>query len=246
MKLPAQRSVLRSGPPLVSGVAFVEDQVDYGEDGVEALGEFAFAGDGVGDFGVADFALGADQALGHGGGRDQEGSRDFVGFEAAQRAERERDLRLRSQRRVAASEDELEAIVGDFGVLVIGGIDGLGELVGVGRELFVEAGAAANQVDGFVAGGLDDPGSGEFGDSGGAPLVDGRGEGFLGGFLGELEIAHLADQRGHDAAPVGTVQLLYGGIGGQGHPPMVNNSGRGCRFGGGLFDTLMEAHTCNT
>ena len=52
----------------------------------------------------------ADEALRHGCFRDEERPRDRRGAEAADRAERERDLRLAAERGMAAREEEAQAI----------------------------------------------------------------------------------------------------------------------------------------
>ena len=95
-------------------IALVEDEIDHRQHGVEALGHVLRLGHGVGNAGVADLALGADQALRHRRRRHQKGARDLVGLEAAERAERQRDLRLERQRGMAAGEDQAKAIVGDL------------------------------------------------------------------------------------------------------------------------------------
>ena len=77
-------------------------------------------GHGVRNAGVADLALGAHQALGHRRRRHQKRARDLVGLQAAQRAQRQRDLRLERKRRMAAGEDQAQAIVGDLVGVVVG------------------------------------------------------------------------------------------------------------------------------
>ena len=59
--------------------AFVEDQVDDGEHGVEPLGQQVVGRDGERDAGVADLVLGACQALAHRLERDEEGACDLLG-----------------------------------------------------------------------------------------------------------------------------------------------------------------------
>ena len=48
-------------------------------------------------------------------------ARDLVGLEAAERAQRQRDLGLERQRRVAAGEDQPQPIVGDLAGVVESG-----------------------------------------------------------------------------------------------------------------------------
>ncbi len=93
------------------GVAFVEDEVDDLEDGGEARGELGPAGHFEGDARLGERALGADDALGDGRLRDEEGARDLGGGEAAEQAQRERDARLGREDRVAGGKHEAEEIV---------------------------------------------------------------------------------------------------------------------------------------
>ena len=50
------------------------------------------------------------------GFRHEERAGDFVGVEAAQRAQRQRDLRFERERGMTAGEDQPEPIVGDLAV----------------------------------------------------------------------------------------------------------------------------------
>ena len=53
-------------------------------------------------------------------GRDQEGERDLLGRQPAEGAQGQRHLRLQRQRRVAASEDQFQALVREIGRVVHG------------------------------------------------------------------------------------------------------------------------------
>ena len=75
-------------------VTFVEDEIDCGQHGIETSGHFVCDGNGIGNSGLADFALGANEALSHCRNRDEEGARDLVRLKAAKGAECEFDLRL--------------------------------------------------------------------------------------------------------------------------------------------------------
>ena len=86
---------------------------------------------------------------------------------------------------MAAGEDEAEAVVGDVEVVVVGVSADGAELRRDGVDVLFEPRFAADAVDGFVAGGLDDPGAGEIGHAGVAPLDEGGGKGFLGGLFGQ-------------------------------------------------------------
>ena len=143
---------------LVAGagrVALVEDQVDDGQHGPQAVGQVGLVGHAVRDPRVADLALGPDEPLRHGRLGDQEGPRDLGRGQAAQQAQRQRHLGGRGQRRVTAGEDEAEPVVAHRSLRLLGLVagmqqGGLGVPVGAGR-------LPAQPVDGPVAGGGDDP-----------------------------------------------------------------------------------------
>src|SRR5689334_4718175 len=113
---------------------------------------------------------------------------------------------------MAASENQPKAIVGNFGGVVIGFFALADETGGsVRSELLLIAALTADAVDGLVAGRLDDPGAGNIGDSGLAPLVHGGRESFLRALFGQVKVANEPNQRGYDAAPVGAVDGFNGG-----------------------------------
>ncbi len=153
--------------------------------------------------------LGADEPLGHRGRGHDEGASDLVGFQAAQRAQRERDLGVVRERGMAAGEDQPEAIVGDLARVVIRLFHG-GDRSGLGLrfQFLLELGAAADAVDGLVPRGLDDPGAGRVGDAGDPPLVERGCKGFLRSLFGQVEVAKKPDQRGDDPAPVGAIDRV--------------------------------------
>ena len=63
------------------------------------------------DVRVADLGLGADDSLRDGGWGREESPRDLFGREPADFAQRQRDLRIGWQRRMAAREDEAQPVV---------------------------------------------------------------------------------------------------------------------------------------
>ena len=92
-------------------VPFVEDEVDDRQHGVETVGELICGRDTVRDAGVADLAFCADDALLERCLWDQEGARDLGRRKAADGPKRERDLGLRRKSRMAAGEDEAQAVI---------------------------------------------------------------------------------------------------------------------------------------
>ena len=102
--------------PVVAGgrrVAFVEDQVDHLEHRGEPHGQLRPARHFVRHLLVGERALGADDALLDGGGR-QECPGDLVGGEAGEQLQRERHARLGRQHRVARGEDQAQQVVADI------------------------------------------------------------------------------------------------------------------------------------
>ena len=85
--------------------------------GLQALRQVLARGNFERDACVADLALGPRQALGHRRFRHYKRPCQLRRIEAAQRAQDQRHLRLRAQRRVAAGEDQTQQVVirGVFG-----------------------------------------------------------------------------------------------------------------------------------
>jgi hypothetical protein len=106
---------------------------------------------------------------------------------------------------VAAREDELEPLVRDRRFLHVV-LNRLGHIEQAG--LFRERAVAADAVDGAVARGGHEPGARVGGRPVEGPALGRDRERFLGGFLGEVEVAEEADQAGEDAAPLVAEDLL--------------------------------------
>ena len=143
--------------------------------------------------------LGPHEPLRHRRLGDQEGAGDLGSREAAERAQRERDLRLGGEGRMAAREEQFEPLVGK-GRLVHGVLRCLAHLeqAGLRRQRAI----AANAIDGPVARGRHEPGARVGGDSVPGPALRRDRERLLRGFLGEIEIAEEADQGSEDVAPL--------------------------------------------
>ena len=147
------------------------------------------------DAGVADLPFGAHEPLRERRLRDQERPRDLRRRQAAQHVQRQRDLSVHAQRRVAAGEDELEPFVWNRGLLVVRKRLGAGQQLHLGRE----GPLSPDAVDGAVARHGDEP-AGRVGRHAVArPAFDRDGERILKGVLGEVEIAEDADQGREDA-----------------------------------------------
>src|SRR5204863_4819202 len=113
----AKRVLAEGGShPVVTGgrrVALVEDEVDDLEHGRQAGGELGAAGDLEGDALLGEGPLGPDDALGDGRLWDEVRSRDLVGRQTAQQAERERHARLGREHRMTGDEHEAQEVVAD-------------------------------------------------------------------------------------------------------------------------------------
>ena len=145
------------------------------------------------------FFLARTMPLRHSRLRDDERPRDLLGAEAAQGAQRQRHLRLGRERRVAAGEDQLQALVGENRLfeLVLHGLRRLQQL-----RLGGEGPVAADPVDRAVAAGGDQPGGRVRWRAFAGPALRRGRERLLSGLLGEVEVAEEADQGSEDAAPL--------------------------------------------
>ena len=125
-------------------IALVEDQVDHGGDGGEALGALHRARRLERHVGVGDARLGARDALLHRGFRDQEGARDLLDRQARDDAQRQRDLLRRRQVRMAADEQQPQDVVAvvravePLGELLLGVVE-IGDRVVLGQRLLLLA-----------------------------------------------------------------------------------------------------------
>jgi hypothetical protein len=132
-------------------------------------------------------------------------ARDVLCAQPTERPQRQRDLGVEPERRVAAGEDELEPLVGDdrFVHLVLHRLRDSEQL-----RLRRQRAIAADAVDGAVARRCDEPGARVRGRAVARPALGGDRERLLGGFLGEIEVAEEADQAGEDAAPLVAEDLV--------------------------------------
>jgi hypothetical protein len=138
--------------------------------------------------GVADLALRADEPLREGRLGNEERAGDLGRLETADETQRQRDLGLRRERGVAAGEDQLEPLVGDGGLLVVGELLGACEQLRLARERLL----APDPVDRRVAGRRDDPGARIARRSLARPALGRADEGVLYRVLGEIEVTEDA------------------------------------------------------
>src|SRR3954465_13871664 len=111
--------------------------------------------------------------------------------------------------RVAAGEDQFEAVVGNFGAVVIRLFALADESRGhVVFQFCGESSPSANAVNSFVAGSLDNPGARKLWYSGDLPLFHRGRKGFLCALFGEVEISAESDQGGEDTSPLGTINCF--------------------------------------
>jgi hypothetical protein len=105
---------------------------------------------------------------------------------------------------MAAGEDELEALVGDRGLVhvVLSRFGHVEE-----AELRLEGAIAADAVDGPVAGRRHEPRARALWNAFARPTRGGDRKRLLGRFLGEVEVAEEADQDCDDAAPLVAKEL---------------------------------------
>ena len=189
----------------VTAVALVEDEVDDRQHGGEAVREQVLGWDAERNAGRLDLALGAHEPLRHRRLGDEERARDLVGRQTSERPQRQRDLRVERERRVAAREDQLEPLVGN-GRVVHRVLHGLGD---VEQPVFAASvrSRRIRSIARFRAV-VEQPCAGVRGRTGARPALGGDRERLLRGLLGEVEVAEEADQRGDDAAPLVAEDLL--------------------------------------
>lgn len=187
----------------------------------------------IGNARRADLRLRAHDALSQGGGGAEVGARDLFRREPAQLAQRERHLRVRRQGRMTAGEDQSQPVVLDLlvvprgGVAAIGGKP-LGELrrpravalaglvipavagslgqIGYRRA---EPGTPPDSVDALEAAGGNEPGPRIGRHAVARPLLQRRTKGIVQRFLGQIEVAEQADQRGENATRLGAVDGVH-------------------------------------
>src|SRR5579859_5738030 len=157
---------------------------------------------------VANLSLGPHEPLREGRLGDDERLRDLGRRQAADEAECQGNLRVGGERRVAAGEDQLEPLVRDYALLVLGKLLGAGEQLCLSREGLL----AADAVNRTVARCRDDPRAGVRRRPVQRPVLGGDDEGVLNRVLGEIEIAEDAAEN-RDAArtliPIRTRELVY-------------------------------------
>ena len=203
----------------------VVGQVEDGQDRPEALGQFRLTRDPIRDVGGLDLVLGPDESLGHRRFGDQEGPGHLGRGQATEQPQRQGDLRLGRERRVAAREDQAESVVlhgpGLLSCRLVRELDHL-------PEEFATARLAAEVIDGSISGGRRDPATGVRRQAVGGPLPQGEGERLLDRVLGEIDVAEDPDQGGH--RPTGLLaedpadQRVIDD--GQDQPPAVSTNGQ--------------------
>ncbi len=197
-------------------VALVERQVDDGEHPGQAFLEQFRWRHLVGDRRVGDLAPGPHESLLHRRLRHQEGAGDVGDLQAGDGPQGQRDLGRHGERRVAAREDQPQAVVaGRLDRGVCGCLDGIGD--GRLRQLRALVARPAQEVDRPVASGEREPRPGVGRHAVALPAQERRGEGVAGRVLGEGPVAGGADQAGDDPRPLRPVGP-GDGVGGRGHP----------------------------
>ena len=177
------------------GVSLVEDQVQDGEHARQAFGQELGGRDTVGDRRLPDLALGPNEALGHRRLRDEEGTGDLAGREAAEGLQRQRNSRVHPQGRVAAREDQPQPVVGDPAHVRLVSSERLERLHDAElRRLLTQRPLTPEPVDRAVARGRRDPRAGVVGDPALGPDPHGLCERLLHRVLGEVEISQDPDQ----------------------------------------------------
>ena len=111
---------------------------------------------------------------------------------------------------MAAGKDQAQTIVGNLAKVVeVWCVDDwLGTEVRISFEFFLKTCLTSQAIDGFVFCSLDNPGARRVGNSVSAPLIDGGGEGILGGVFGKFEIAKLTYESCNNPTPVRSIHCV--------------------------------------
>ena len=236
------RAKVRTQPgPTRRGIPLGEDEIDDVQDGVEPVVQDGLVGHAVRNARLADLAFRPHQTLRHRRFGHEEGARNRVRLQAAQRSQRQANLRFDGERWMATGEDQPEAIVRDLAGLQLARIDhAVPGRRSNGLQLGCVAGASSQAVDCLVACRLDDPRARMRGHPGLGPLGDRGRKRLLRDVFGQIEVAQHTDQCGNDPAPVGPVQRFDQRVRHRSHRRKIFG---GCRSASDPFDIPTEVET---
>lgn len=179
-------------------------------------GSSSGSGDTEGHAGVAQAGFGADEALAHGGGWDEEDGGDVIGGEAEDGLKDQRRAHAALDGGVGAGEHQREAAVGDDGAF----LGGRFYLVGDQFHMLLPGGsglATANGIGLAAARDRQQPGIGILGNAVDRPHTQRGGEGLAEGILGARHISGAGGKEGDEAAvafarhALGSTASLVGG-----------------------------------
>nr|QPG01998.1 hypothetical protein WM98B_00145 [Acinetobacter nosocomialis] len=186
-------------------VALVEHQIDHAQYAVEPGRQRGRLRHFIGHARIADLALGAHDALRERGRCDEEGTCDLLGGEAAYLAQRQRHLRLGRQHRMAAGEDQPQAVILDAVVVGLFARQ-VGPVIEVVNE--IEPCPPSQAVDRLEAAGRHQPGARIGRHTLSRPLLERDTKGIVQRLLREIEVAEQANQRREQPARLGPVDHL--------------------------------------
>ena len=176
-------------------VALVEDQVEDAQHLTQAGRQLRAVGHPVRDRRVTDLALGTNEALRDRGLGYEERARHRGGLEAADRPKRERDLGLPVQRRMAAREEEPQAVIGAHRPSGRDRCIHLGGLRGQLAHAFPVSRVAPQPVDRLAPRRGHEPCAGVVRDAVGRPVLERRHRRVLDQLLREVPVAEDPDER---------------------------------------------------
>lgn len=162
----------------------------------------------VRDAGIPDLCLRADDALSDGAWSRQIRVRDFLGGQTAHFPKGQCNLRIGRKRRMAAGENEAQAIVFERFLIEGNRVDRGFQLP---RELLdgcIEARPPAQHVDRFEAPGGNEPRERVGGQPVARPFLDRGREGFMQCLLGQVEVTDETNERGQDPSRVRPIERL--------------------------------------
>jgi hypothetical protein len=177
--------------------------------GRSSIRKFGSRRDLVRDLRVADFPLGANDALRQGWRGNQESARDLLGLQATNFSQREGDACIGGEGGVATCKNEPEPVILQAVVVEVRSERCAGlQLFGGCGERRIESRASPEPVYCLEAAGGDEPGARILRHAVAWPRVERGGEGIVQRLLGCIKAAEEADQRCEHAARVGAIECF--------------------------------------
>ncbi len=184
-----------------------EHGVDRCQHGSQPVWHLVFVRHPVGNVRLGDLGLGPADALTDRGLGDQEHAGDVDRRQPADGAQGQRDLRLGRQRRVAAGEQQAQAVIATVSFVVVG-CSAVGQQAECLLLLRRTLGLTTKAIDRLVARHRGQPGARPIGNAVPAPRVGGHDNSVVQRILGPVDVSCQADEGGQDLATLDPNDLV--------------------------------------